>query len=126
MATFTTIYPGWYPGRAVHIHFKVRPTASTVFTSQLFFDDALSDQVFTQAPYAGKGKRDRLEQHGRHLQSTATADHDPDASGVRGDLPNRGGPLHHRHARARRWWRAEAGRGAAGRHAEAVNFLSSC
>src|SRR5687767_9142353 len=23
---FTTIYPGWYPGRAVHIHFKVRTT----------------------------------------------------------------------------------------------------
>jgi protocatechuate 3,4-dioxygenase beta subunit len=60
VAAFTTIYPGWYQGRAVHIHFKVRPTASAVFTSQLFFDDALSDQVFAQAPYAGKGKRDRL------------------------------------------------------------------
>lgn len=58
-AAFTTIYPGWYQGRAVHIHFKVRPTASTVFTSQVFFDDALSDQVFTQAPYAAKGKPDR-------------------------------------------------------------------
>ncbi|MCC6629847.1 MAG: intradiol ring-cleavage dioxygenase [Chloroflexi bacterium] len=60
MATFTTIYPGWYRGRAIHIHFKVRPTATTDFTSQLFFDDALSDQVFTQAPYASKGRRDRL------------------------------------------------------------------
>jgi protocatechuate 3,4-dioxygenase beta subunit len=60
VATFTTIYPGWYPGRAVHIHFKVRPTTSTVFTSQLFFDDALSDQVFAQAPYASKGQRNRL------------------------------------------------------------------
>jgi hypothetical protein len=26
-----------------------------VFTSQLFFDDTLSQQVFTQAPYASKG-----------------------------------------------------------------------
>jgi protocatechuate 3,4-dioxygenase beta subunit len=60
VATFTTIYPGWYQGRAVHIHFKVRPTSTTVFTSQLFFDDALSDQVFTQAPYASKGQRDQL------------------------------------------------------------------
>jgi len=59
-ATFTTIYPGWYRGRAVHIHFKVHPDAGTVFTSQLFFDDALSDQVFAQAPYAGKGQRDTL------------------------------------------------------------------
>jgi len=54
-ATFTTIYPGWYSGRAVHIHFKVHPDATKVFTSQLFFDDKLSQQVFTQAPYASKG-----------------------------------------------------------------------
>ncbi len=56
-ATFTTIYPGWYPGRAVHIHFKIHPDANKVFTSQIFFDDALSTQVFTQAPYASKGTR---------------------------------------------------------------------
>jgi protocatechuate 3,4-dioxygenase beta subunit len=40
MATFTTIYPGWYSGRAVHIHFKIRTNpasnAGTEFTSQLF------------------------------------------------------------------------------------------
>jgi protocatechuate 3,4-dioxygenase beta subunit len=60
VAAFTTIYPGWYSSRAVHIHFKVHPDTTKVFTSQLFFDDALSDQVFTQAPYASKGKRDKL------------------------------------------------------------------
>jgi protocatechuate 3,4-dioxygenase beta subunit len=63
VAQFTTIYPGWYSSRAVHIHFKVHdPTSdqNKVFTSQLFFDDALSDQVFTQQPYAAKGQRDRL------------------------------------------------------------------
>jgi protocatechuate 3,4-dioxygenase beta subunit len=58
---FTTIYPGWYPGRAVHIHFKIRTTVTGNetydFTSQFFFDDALSDQVFTQAPYNQKGQR---------------------------------------------------------------------
>ena len=58
-ASFTTIYPGWYQGRAVHIHFKIRMTAAsgTVsdFTSQLFFDDALNAQVFTTAPYSQKG-----------------------------------------------------------------------
>jgi protocatechuate 3,4-dioxygenase beta subunit len=62
MVTFTTIYPGWYMGRAVHIHFKVRtdPLATTgrVLTSQLFFDDALTDQVYTQAPYNTRGMRD--------------------------------------------------------------------
>lgn len=65
MARFTTIYPGWYQGRAVHIHFKIRTTApgnqAYEFTSQLFFDDALSDQVYAQAPYTSKaGKRDTL------------------------------------------------------------------
>jgi protocatechuate 3,4-dioxygenase beta subunit len=55
VATFTTIYPGWYSGRAVHIHFKVHPDETKVFTSQLFFDDTLSQQVFMQAPYASKG-----------------------------------------------------------------------
>lgn len=62
MVQFLTIYPGWYRGRAVHIHVKVRtdPGSETGYVSntQLFFDDALSDQVFTLAPYAGKGQRD--------------------------------------------------------------------
>jgi protocatechuate 3,4-dioxygenase beta subunit len=62
-AAFTTIYPGFYPGRTVHIHFKVYEDASGAgreFTSQLFFDDAFSDQVFTQPPYAGRGQRSAL------------------------------------------------------------------
>jgi protocatechuate 3,4-dioxygenase beta subunit len=62
-AQFTTIYPGWYRGRAVHIHFKIRtessPQGNYEFTSQLFFDDSLSDQVHSQEPYASKGQRDR-------------------------------------------------------------------
>jgi protocatechuate 3,4-dioxygenase beta subunit len=58
-ARFTTIYPGWYPGRAVHVHFKIRSTAASgaagEFTSQLFFDDALTDRVHAASPYAAKG-----------------------------------------------------------------------
>jgi protocatechuate 3,4-dioxygenase beta subunit len=60
-ATFKTIYPGWYQGRTVHIHFKIRTDAGasggTEFTSQLFFDDAISDAVFANAPYSTKGNR---------------------------------------------------------------------
>lgn len=60
-AEFVTIYPGWYPGRTVHIHFKIRTESASQpsyeFTSQLYFDDALTDQVHTQAPYAAKGQR---------------------------------------------------------------------
>jgi protocatechuate 3,4-dioxygenase beta subunit len=61
LARFTTIYPGWYPGRTVHIHFKIRlPAASGSFydfTSQLFFDDGLTDEIFSNQPYAGQGER---------------------------------------------------------------------
>jgi protocatechuate 3,4-dioxygenase beta subunit len=60
-ASFVTIYPGWYQGRTVHIHFKIRTdpdsTSGLEFTSQLFFDDALTDVVFAQQPYAAKGER---------------------------------------------------------------------
>jgi protocatechuate 3,4-dioxygenase beta subunit len=60
-ASFTTIYPGWYPGRATHIHFKVRK-GNEEFTSQWFFDDSLSDQIHSQlAPYSAKGANGRQQ-----------------------------------------------------------------
>jgi protocatechuate 3,4-dioxygenase beta subunit len=61
LARFITIYPGAYRGRAVHIHFKIRSAAAGGrvhdFTSQLFFDDALSDLIYAQPPYAGRGEQ---------------------------------------------------------------------
>ena len=77
-ATFQTIYPGWYQGRAVHIHFKVRtdPDSDTGFilTSQLFFDDELSRSVFTSRdPYQQKGAQDMPNsQDGIFNQSSGT------------------------------------------------------
>jgi protocatechuate 3,4-dioxygenase beta subunit len=60
-AKFRTIYPGWYPGRTVHIHFKIRTDPASgprrEFTSQLYFDDSLTDQIFMQKPYSGRGRR---------------------------------------------------------------------
>jgi protocatechuate 3,4-dioxygenase beta subunit len=61
VAEFLTIYPGWYPGRPVHIHFKIRndpasPRAQE-FISQLYFDESMTDQVHKQSPYSGKGYR---------------------------------------------------------------------
>jgi len=53
---FVTIYPGWYPGRAVHIHFKVRtPPAAAQgyeFSSQFYFDEQLTDRVHGGEPYS--------------------------------------------------------------------------
>jgi len=60
-ARFTTIFPGWYDGRTVHIHFKIRTHAAAgtmqEFTSQLYFDDGFIDRIHAQAPYAQRGKR---------------------------------------------------------------------
>lgn len=55
-AKFITIYPGWYFSRAVHIHFKIRINGYD-FTSQLFFDDAYTDQVYQTDPYNQRGAR---------------------------------------------------------------------
>jgi len=59
---FTTIYPGWYRGRAVHIHLKVRTLGEDGrvddFTSQLYFADDLTDRVHAAQPYASnRGQR---------------------------------------------------------------------
>jgi protocatechuate 3,4-dioxygenase beta subunit len=62
-ARFQTIYPGWYNGRTVHIHFKIRTEPAAArgydFTSQVYFDDALSDRVLAAAPYNTRGERTR-------------------------------------------------------------------
>jgi len=66
---FATIYPGSYPGRAVHIHFKIRARSNTAeaveLTSQLYFDDAITDRVHQHAPYSQRPRaRTRNEQDG--------------------------------------------------------------
>jgi protocatechuate 3,4-dioxygenase beta subunit len=70
--TFTTVYPGWYPQRTVHVHFKIRSPAadkaSWEFTSQLFFDDAFTDQVYRRAPYQERGTRKLLNGDDRIFQ----------------------------------------------------------
>jgi protocatechuate 3,4-dioxygenase beta subunit len=66
-AQFLTIYPGWYPGRTVHIHFKIRtaPVArgSYEFTSQLYFSDDLTDRVHAAPLYARNGPRTARNRH---------------------------------------------------------------
>lgn len=60
-AEFLTIYPGWYPGRSVHIHFKIRTSPESSrgeeFTSQVYFDDAVTDQIHARPPYNTQGRR---------------------------------------------------------------------
>jgi protocatechuate 3,4-dioxygenase beta subunit len=59
IARFQTIYPGWYPGRTVHIHYKVILDDNAVLTSQIFFEEGVSDQAYAaDAAYQGRGARD--------------------------------------------------------------------
>jgi protocatechuate 3,4-dioxygenase beta subunit len=90
LVTFTTVYPGWYSGRAVHIHFKVRiydgSTETLEFTSQMFFTDAMNTAVFkNNAPYNTRSATpDTLDTKDGILGSdaaTLTLDPTPDGSG---------------------------------------------
>ena len=55
IATFKTVYPGWYQGRAVHIHVKVHVGGNIVHTGQLFFPAAVTNAVYRAAPYKNHG-----------------------------------------------------------------------
>jgi protocatechuate 3,4-dioxygenase beta subunit len=57
VATFQTVYPGWYPGRTVHIHVKVHIGGNVVHTGQLYFPDGLTDRVYAAAPYSTRPGR---------------------------------------------------------------------
>ena len=57
IARFDTIYPGWYPGRTVHIHFKVQYENNSYATSQFYFPDEITDRVFERPPYSDRPNR---------------------------------------------------------------------
>jgi hypothetical protein len=48
-------------GRSVHIHFKIRTPApggeTCEFTSQLWLDDSLVDEILGQLPYSAKARQ---------------------------------------------------------------------
>ena len=59
---FLSIYPGWYRGRTIHIHFRVRLYSDGQltynFVSQFFFADDITDEVFLADPYNTRPNRD--------------------------------------------------------------------
>jgi len=57
VAHFRTIYPGWYPGRTVHIHVKVHVGGNVVHTGQLFFSDKVTDAAYRKTPYNRRPNR---------------------------------------------------------------------
>ena len=55
---FTTIYPGWYRGRTVHVHLKVHVDKRNVLTSQLYMDEDVNEEAFAASPYDERTGRD--------------------------------------------------------------------
>ena len=58
VATFKTVYPGWYPGRTVHIHVKVHVRGNVVHTGQVYFSDRVTDAVYRRKPYSNRPNRE--------------------------------------------------------------------
>ena len=75
-AKFTTIYPGWYQGRAIHIHDKVRTFSGSEktleWTSQLYFDNSINEQVHKQPPYSKHGPPDMTNEQDSIYAGTST------------------------------------------------------
>ncbi|HYU40982.1 MAG TPA: intradiol ring-cleavage dioxygenase [Vicinamibacteria bacterium] len=55
-ATFTTIFPGWYQGRATHIHVEVKLNNSVVKVTQIAFEESVIAAVYATGVYAAKGR----------------------------------------------------------------------
>lgn len=55
---FETIFPGWYEGRAVHIHTTVHLDGERKITGQLYFDETYTAEVFRTGEYAQFGPPD--------------------------------------------------------------------
>ena len=63
---FTTVYPGWYQGRATHIHVEVTRNGQVLKTTQIAFPDSVNADVHGSGVYASRGSnpttnaRDRI------------------------------------------------------------------
>jgi len=74
---FTSIYPGWYSGRAVHVHFKLRlyagSSATYEFTSQFFMVESITNTVHANSPYNTRGQRNTMNSTDGIYNSLTTA-----------------------------------------------------
>ena len=88
VATFLTIYPGWYAGRTVHIHVKVHLGGNVVHTGQLFFPDTFTDGVYAAHPYSSRpnrnprNRRDSIYVNGGRSSVLALAHKDAGVTGA--------------------------------------------
>jgi protocatechuate 3,4-dioxygenase beta subunit len=82
---FITIYPGWYQGRTIHIHDKVRTfngsEKTLEWTSQLYFNNSINQQVHTQPPYTNHGPPPMSNEQDEIYTGASTDDMIPRNSG---------------------------------------------
>jgi protocatechuate 3,4-dioxygenase beta subunit len=84
---FVTIYPGWYQGRTVHIHAMVHIDNASVLTTQLYFDDELSDKVYASADaYSTRGERSQLNDSDGIFDASLIVPAKPDGDGYAGAM----------------------------------------
>lgn len=61
VVSFLSVYPGWYSGRTVHVHLRILVGGREFLITQLLFDDALSDVIFTgHSDYRARPNRDTM------------------------------------------------------------------
>ena len=83
---FKTIFPGWYQGRTVHIHAKVHVDNSTVLTTQLYFDDEVTDIVLALEPYSSRGERETTNAGDFGFDESLTVALEPEGEGYVGAI----------------------------------------
>ncbi len=54
--TFTTVYPGWYQGRATHIHLEVTVNGRSAKVTQIAFPEDVTAAVYRSSVYASRGQ----------------------------------------------------------------------
>nr|WP_062333095.1 protocatechuate dioxygenase [Herbidospora sakaeratensis] len=86
IVVFTTIWPGWYRGRTVHVHAMVHVGNDRTLTTQVMFDEARNDAVLAAGPYAGRGGRDTRNDDDSIFRSSMVMATVPDGDGFRGAI----------------------------------------
>ncbi len=95
-AVIDTIFPGWYTGRAVHIHLKVHVGGTETYTGQLFFDESVARDGLRHGAVQRPRRAGHAQRVGRHLRSGRRPD---DAQRLAGRRRLRRGRHARRHAR---------------------------
>ncbi|HWO19094.1 MAG TPA: hypothetical protein VNO30_09960 [Kofleriaceae bacterium] len=73
-AYFDTCFPGWYRGRAIHIHFQIKAASTSTRVSQLFFPEDVTQSIFAKHPeYKGYGQPDTTFANDNIIGAVASA-----------------------------------------------------